>query len=231
MTDVLQPDDYTAVSVADPSPQPNPPPVDTQLQEEDSALSDGSMLARRPDNWSPSKWQRFISVDPLRIRRGAYLCLRCGWDWSPRIGAPDPPHNCARCRSSYWDTPPVSARAAHPNQPSRQWAVTDSWRESRKRSRYLERLRFYMEQLGGPDSSEVQNWARSVLRLPQDSILVVARQAAPNAAVIVDRQEAPTVRPQTPPQFRNPVYTPPQIAEPIPTIPPPPPSWLRGEDK
>ena len=55
---------------------------------------------------------------------GKYTCNRCGWKWTPRHGRPDPPRACARCRSAYWQSAPVTRRANRPDDPK--------WREQRE---------------------------------------------------------------------------------------------------
>jgi hypothetical protein len=70
---------------------------------------------------------------------GKYACTRCGWKWTPRGNSPDPPHACARCRSAYWQTAPVSARANSPDNPK--WQAERDVVALRKRERHLVRLR------------------------------------------------------------------------------------------
>jgi len=48
---------------------------------------------------------------------GKYVCSRCGWQWTPRQNSRDPPGACARCRSAYWQSTPVSCRANSPSDP------------------------------------------------------------------------------------------------------------------
>jgi hypothetical protein len=67
---------------------------------------------------------------------GKYTCMRCGWRWTPRLNAPDPPRACARCRSAYWQSAPLSSRANFPQDPK--WQAE---RESVARRRHLQRLR------------------------------------------------------------------------------------------
>jgi len=77
---------------------------------------------------------------------GKYLCLRCGWRWSPQRGSPDPPNACARCRSAYWNSPPESARANRPDNPK--WQTERDALENRRRARRLARLRELAQELG-----------------------------------------------------------------------------------
>ncbi len=77
---------------------------------------------------------------------GKYTCTRCGWKWSPRPNSPDPPHACARCRSSYWQSAPVSSRANSPNDPK--WQGERNAVARRKRERHLARLRELAAEFG-----------------------------------------------------------------------------------
>jgi hypothetical protein len=66
---------------------------------------------------------------------GKYTCTRCGWQWAPRPHSPDPPHACARCRSAYWQSTPVSSRGNSPSDPK--------WRaESQSLARRRQKRRF-----------------------------------------------------------------------------------------
>jgi hypothetical protein len=80
---------------------------------------------------------------------GKYLCLRCGWRWSPRRGSPDPPNACARCRSHYWNSPPESARANRPEDPK--WQAERDRMADRRRARHIARLKELAQELG-PDA-------------------------------------------------------------------------------
>lgn len=83
---------------------------------------------------------------------GKYLCLRCGWRWSPRRGSPDPPNACARCRTAYWNTPPESTRANRPDDPK--WKVERDALANRRSTRHLARLKELAREFG-PDASAV----------------------------------------------------------------------------
>ena len=82
---------------------------------------------------------------------GKYLCLRCGWRWSPRRGSPDPPKACSRCRSHYWNTPPESARANRPDDPK--WQAERDTLADRCHARHLARLRELVRELA-PDAAK-----------------------------------------------------------------------------
>jgi len=84
---------------------------------------------------------------------GKYLCLRCGWRWSPRRGSPDPPNACSRCRSHYWNTPPDSARANRPDDPK--WKAERDTLANRRRARHLVRLKELLGELAPNGSSVV----------------------------------------------------------------------------
>jgi hypothetical protein len=70
---------------------------------------------------------------------GKYTCTRCGWKWTPHGGFPDPPRACARCRTAYWQTPPMSSRANLPEDPK--WQAERDLVSRRRRERHLARLR------------------------------------------------------------------------------------------
>jgi hypothetical protein len=72
-------------------------------------------------------------------RVGKYTCTRCGWKWTPRLNSPDPPHACARCRSAYWQSSPVSSRANLPTDPK--WHAERDVVARRRRERHAARLR------------------------------------------------------------------------------------------
>jgi hypothetical protein len=69
---------------------------------------------------------------------GKYTCTRCGWKWTPRGGCPDPPHACARCRTAYWQTAPMSSRANSPEDPK--WRAERDLAARRRRERHLVKL-------------------------------------------------------------------------------------------
>ncbi len=77
---------------------------------------------------------------------GKYTCTRCGWKWTPRPNSPDPPHACARCRSAYWQSAPISSRANSPNDPK--WQAERDSVARRKRERHLARLRELAAEFG-----------------------------------------------------------------------------------
>ena len=83
---------------------------------------------------------RINRIEPIQSdkRTGKYTCMRCGWRWTPRPNSPDPPHACARCRSAYWQSAPVSARANFPNDPK--WQAESESAARRRRERHLARL-------------------------------------------------------------------------------------------
>jgi hypothetical protein len=77
---------------------------------------------------------------------GKYACTRCGWKWSPRANSPDPPRACARCRSAYWQSAPISARANFPHDPK--WQAESESAARRRRERRLSRLRELAAEFG-----------------------------------------------------------------------------------
>src|SRR6266851_2921063 len=77
---------------------------------------------------------------------GKYACTRCGWKWTPRPNSPDPPHACARCRSAYWQTPPISSRANSPDNPK--WQAERDVVARRRRERHMARLRELAAEFG-----------------------------------------------------------------------------------
>jgi hypothetical protein len=83
---------------------------------------------------------------------GKYLCLRCGWHWSPRRGCPDPPRACARCRSAAWNAAPKSSRANRPDDPK--WQAERDALANRRRDRHLARLKKLAQELR-PDAGAV----------------------------------------------------------------------------
>jgi hypothetical protein len=82
---------------------------------------------------------------------GKYLCLRCGWRWTPRRGSPDPPNACARCRSAYWNSPPHSPRANRPDNPK--WKAERDTLANHRHARHLARLKELARELC-PDAPE-----------------------------------------------------------------------------
>ena len=98
----------------------------------------------------PAKQRPSVSAG----QSGKYLCLRCGWRWSPRRGSPDPPNACARCRSAYWNTPPESARANRPDDP--RWKAERDMLANRRRARHLARLKELVRGLAMNAADEVK---------------------------------------------------------------------------
>lgn len=82
-----------------------------------------------------------MPVEPSHsiAKTSKYSCTRCGWQWTPRPNSPDPPRACSRCRSAYWQTPPVTSRANSPDDPK--WQVERESVTRRRQRRHLERLR------------------------------------------------------------------------------------------
>ena len=87
-------------------------------------------------------------IEPIQSdeRTGKYTCMRCGWRWTPRPNSPDPPHACARCRSAYWQSAPVSSRANFPTDPK--WRTESESAARRRRERRLARLRELAAEFG-----------------------------------------------------------------------------------
>jgi hypothetical protein len=77
---------------------------------------------------------------------GKYVCSRCGWRWTPRTNSPDPPRACARCRSAYWQSTPVSCRANSPSDPK--WRVEGQSVARRRQKRRLTRLKELAAEFG-----------------------------------------------------------------------------------
>lgn len=40
----------------------------------------------------------------IKIVCDGYRCLRCGWEWIPRIKVEVMPKTCPKCKSPYWDS-------------------------------------------------------------------------------------------------------------------------------
>jgi hypothetical protein len=95
--------------------------------------SDSSALSARTFNLS-SERPMFAAG-----KSGKYTCTRCGWKWTPRDGCPDPPRACARCRSAYWQTAPISPRANSPEDPK--WQAERDLVSRRRRERHLAKLK------------------------------------------------------------------------------------------
>jgi hypothetical protein len=85
------------------------------------------------------------SSAPPRI--GTHSCLRCGNRWNPR--AVDP-RCCPRCRSAYWDRPPMTARAARPEDTD--WSKESTRRRlltiERRHYRHLAKVKELAKELG-----------------------------------------------------------------------------------
>jgi hypothetical protein len=79
-------------------------------------------------------------------KSGKYTCTRCGWKWTPRVGCPDPPRACARCRSAYWQTAPMSSRANSPE--DSKWHADRDLVARRRRERHLAKLRELAAEFG-----------------------------------------------------------------------------------
>ena len=99
---------------------------------------------------------------------GKYACTRCGWRWTPRPNSPDPPRACARCRSAYWQSTPVSSRANLPS--DAKWRVESQSVARRKQERHLARLRELAAEFGFalPPVGGHLSVAAPVFPLPQE---------------------------------------------------------------
>jgi hypothetical protein len=91
---------------------------------------------------------RINRIEPIQSdkRTGKYTCMRCGWRWTPRPNSPDPPHACARCRSAYWQGPPVTSHANSPQDPK--WRTESQSAARRRRQRRLAKLRELAAEFG-----------------------------------------------------------------------------------
>ena len=99
---------------------------------------------------------------------GKYVCSRCGWRWTPRTNSPDPPRACARCRSAYWQSTPVSCRANSPSDPK--WRAESQSVAQRRQKRHLERLKELAAEFGFalPPTRYDPSVAPPVFPLPRD---------------------------------------------------------------
>ena len=100
---------------------------------------------------------------------GKYACSRCGWRWTPRTNSPDPPRACARCRSAYWQSTPVSSRANLPSNPK--WREESQSVAQRRQKRHFTRLKELAAEFGfalSPTRYD-RSVAPPVLPLPQES--------------------------------------------------------------
>jgi hypothetical protein len=99
---------------------------------------------------------------------GKYACARCGWRWTPRTNSPDPPRACARCRSAYWQSTPVSCRANSPSDPK--WRAESQSVARRRQKRHLTRLKELAAEFGfalSPIRDDLA-FAPPVFPLPQE---------------------------------------------------------------
>jgi len=206
--DIMAPESPNPAATAADPPPPSPSAVEARLL-------DPAPIARN----IPGR------VDALHPRGGEYVCRRCGWDWTPRPDSPRPPVACARCHSQYWNYPPRTARGMKPSDERTRWRESRVWKESKERSRCIDRLFHYIEKLGGTSSPEVQNMARQILGIPLESNIVIAAAPSATPTAVVASQ---IVRPQP---NRPSATLPSRVAMPSDSglpVPPPPPSW-RGE--
>jgi hypothetical protein len=99
---------------------------------------------------------------------GKYACTRCGWKWTPRTNSPDPPRACARCRSAYWQSMPVSSRANFPS--DAKWRVESQSVARRRQRRHLARLEELAAEFGfaPPQVGGDLGVATPVFPLPQE---------------------------------------------------------------
>ena len=106
---------------------------------------------------------------------GKYTCTRCAWRWTPRRNSPDPPHACARCRSAYWQSTPVSSRGNSPSDPK--WRAESQSVARRRQKRHLTRLKELAAEFGfalSPIRDDL-SFAPPVFPLPQGSSQPVSR--------------------------------------------------------
>jgi len=125
---------------------------------------------------------------------GKYACTRCGWRWTPRPNSPDPPRACARCRSAYWQSTPVSCRANSPSDPKwRAESQTVAQRRQRRRFARLKELaaefRFALPPIRGDLS-----FAPPVFPLPQGSSQPAEPRLDFNEPAPSGRNSVPTPR-------------------------------------
>jgi hypothetical protein len=100
---------------------------------------------------------------------GKYACSRCGWKWTPRTNSPDPPRACARCRSAYWQSTPVSSRANSPSDPK--WRAESQSVAQRRQKRHLTRLKELAAEFGFslPLIRDDLSFAPPVFPMPRES--------------------------------------------------------------
>jgi hypothetical protein len=97
---------------------------------------------REPSDCANEPTERGHSVGVV----GKYVCSRCGWRWTPRPNSPDPPRACARCRSAYWHSAPLSSRANFPS--DAKWQAESQSVARRRRERRLAKLRELAAEFG-----------------------------------------------------------------------------------
>jgi hypothetical protein len=100
---------------------------------------------------------------------GKYVSSRCGWRWTPRTNSPDPPRACARCRSAYWQSTPVSCRANSHSDPK--WRAESQSVARRRQKRRLTRLNELAAKFGFALSPVCNDFtfAPPVFPLPQET--------------------------------------------------------------
>jgi hypothetical protein len=100
---------------------------------------------------------------------GKCVCSRCGWRWTPRTNSPDPPRACARCRSAYRQSTPVSCRANSPSNPK--WRAESQSVARRRQKRHLARLKELAAEFGFALTPirDDHNFAPPVFPQPQES--------------------------------------------------------------
>jgi len=118
---------------------------------------------------------------------GKYTCDRCGWSWTPRPNAPDPPRACARCRSAYWQSAPVTSRANSPNDPK--WQAEQESIARRRKERHLARLKELAAEFGfaPPPIRDDLSIAPPVFWVPSELFL---RPSAPVGSKVTAESEA-----------------------------------------
>jgi hypothetical protein len=99
---------------------------------------------------------------------GKYTCMRCGWRWTPRPSSPDPPRACARCRSAYWQSSPISSRANKPT--DLKWQLERESVARRKRERHLARLKELAAEFGfdSPPIRDDLTFGSPAFRVPKE---------------------------------------------------------------
>jgi hypothetical protein len=134
-------------------------------------------------------------------RTEKYTCTRCGWQWTPRPNSPDPPHACARCRSAYWQSAPVSSRANSPNDPK--WQAERESVARRRQRRHLERLRQLAAEFNLKPTPVLDGPGIALSLLPaatepnQPSVLPVDPRIRFNEPVLSQRTSTPSIPPES----------------------------------